>query len=418
MGILTAASFNKETGFGLSVRALSLNSGDCPDGAGIAYARDGVFQVIKEPLPLNPRGSMVYGLAVESPHVRSRTFLANTRRTSRGPIAQRNTQPFSRIANGKDYCFVCDTDIPADCLPDPGSIRPLGETADEKIFCVLIDLIEEAGISDWDEADNEWLYGELRGLNGLGLLNCVLSDGEHLFCYCDKSASERSGGLAFLRREPPYGDIRLTGDPAREDYLQPHDAGESPARGRGSRVIDLSAPPCPAYREPINLAGIKGAHESGYIVSTKALTNEHWECFYPGELIVYIDGKEAWRREPTTAGVSREEPIAACVVREGVRELNDLCAGGRGGYVVVSGALKEEITGDRFSHVYVRRPCDGHEHYLKFGYVKMEVYSIDDKELLPYRQRNPAYAGASGTGSTRCSQGRSGYVRTLRREER
>jgi predicted glutamine amidotransferase len=60
----------------------------------------------------------------------------------------------------------------------------LGATDSEEAFCFLLDRLSERGHLQ-RHADFEWLHRELLSLNRCGKLNCLMSDGESLFCYHD-----------------------------------------------------------------------------------------------------------------------------------------------------------------------------------------------------------------------------------------
>ncbi len=89
----------------------------------------------------------------------------------------------------------------------------------------------------------------------MGTLNCIFSDGEHLFCYRDKDGYN---GLCFVERTPPYGGRKIIAKD--EDW-----------------EIDLGIE--------------KSTKERGFIVATRPLTDESWVQFSPGELAVLRSGK-------------------------------------------------------------------------------------------------------------------------------
>lgn len=132
--------------------------------------------------------------------------------------------------------------------------QPLRSTDSERAFCYLLECIEKN--IDGDQlniGDFNWLSGLLQEINRYGKFNCIFSDGKHLFCYHDQKGYR---GLYFLERKPPYDRVRLRD----EDW-------------------------------EINLAQEKNPKQQGYIIATQPLTDENWQNFEPGELIVFRDGE-------------------------------------------------------------------------------------------------------------------------------
>lgn len=97
-----------------------------------------------------------------------------------------------------------------------------------------------------------WLHNKLKDINNHGNFNCLISEGEYLFCYYDKNGYN---GLCFVQRIAPFGTVHLLD----EDF-------------------------------EINLAEEKEPSQRGFIIATKRLTDERWENFHPGELIVFRNG--------------------------------------------------------------------------------------------------------------------------------
>jgi predicted glutamine amidotransferase len=108
--------------------------------------------------------------------------------------------------------------------------------------------------------DFERIHSWLSRLNEKGTMNLLFSDGLHLVAYRD------SGGhkcLSFTRREAPYGRVELTD----EDWS-----------------IDLSQE--------------KGPQQRGYIVATNPLTEEVWQAYRRGQMIVFRDGEIVYDHTP------------------------------------------------------------------------------------------------------------------------
>src|SRR5204862_246388 len=77
-----------------------------------------------------------------------------------------------------------------------GRFRPIGNTDSEHAFCHLLG--EVAGREGHLAAEGSWrwLHAKLSAMNWLGKLNCLLSDGQRLFCYHDAAGWK---GLTFRK---------------------------------------------------------------------------------------------------------------------------------------------------------------------------------------------------------------------------
>jgi glutamine amidotransferase len=260
---LLGVSFNKPVRFRVSFKAFRRLGEYNPDGWGVAFYPDESAAVFKEPLKAG--ASELASFLERYEGLKSKIFVAHVRRASRGSVSYKNTLPFCRELFGRMYLFAHNGTLAGFERLELGVFKPVGETDSEHAFCHLLHRIQQRGVVEWRREDFDWLAGVLREINGYGRFNCIFSDGEHLFCYFDESGYN---GMVFLRREPPYGKVRL----ADEDW-------------------------------EIDLSGEKGPGERGYIVATKKLTNERWRELVPGELIVFKDGKMVYSstdREPGT----------------------------------------------------------------------------------------------------------------------
>lgn len=218
-----------------------------PDGWGLGLYPDGkAAQIIKEPIEA---GSSVLADFIKEYPLSSRIFIGHVRSASRGDVTYSNTHPFVRELGGKEYVFAHNGTISVKF--ETRRFKPLGETDSENAFCYLLEKIFEKDIRNWRDEEFDWLRNKLEEINGHGSINCLLSDGEHLFCY----ANNGFPALNFTCRTPPYGRLRLMD----EDW-------------------------------DINLEELKDPNEKGYIVATHPLTDEQWLSFLPGELIVFKNG--------------------------------------------------------------------------------------------------------------------------------
>ena len=248
---LLGMCFNQEVQPSFSLRGFRMRSERNPHGWGLAFYPDKSVQVYKE--PVKSRKSLMAEIMEGYNLIRSSIIMSHVRYTSKGSVAQRNTHPFQREWDGREYVFAHNGTLNAEFNLEDGRYRPVGETDSEMVFCHIMNQISENGVTFEDESEYRWLWDLLRDINQRGTFNCLLSDGRHLFCYHDHAGYN---GLCQLHRRAPYDKVKLLDD----DY-------------------------------EINLAHEKRPDQEGYIIASNPLTNEKWEEFQEGELRVYRDGK-------------------------------------------------------------------------------------------------------------------------------
>ncbi|WP_255503802.1 class II glutamine amidotransferase [Methanothermobacter sp. KEPCO-1] len=246
--------FNRKVKPSFSLRGFRMRSEDNPHGWGLAFYPDESVQVYKEPCP--SKESPLSQFLENYEPIGSRIIISHIRRISRGEESHRNTHPFQREWNGRDYVFAHNGTLYID-NPEGGRYKPVGTTDSEIAFCHIMNRISEEGVKFRDDEDYKWLWSVMNDINGYGDFNCLLSDGKHLFSYHD---IEGYKGLYQLHRKAPYGPVELLDD----DYQ-------------------------------IDLAHEKKPDQEGYIIASRPLTSEKWEVFIPGELRVYRDGKLIFR---------------------------------------------------------------------------------------------------------------------------
>jgi glutamine amidotransferase len=155
----------------------------------------------------------------------------------------------------RDYVFCHNGTIENDARRYPlDGFRPVGATDSEHVFCHLMGEIVRTGQPLDTEPSWRWLHGKLRSINESGTLNCLMSDGQRLFCYHDAAKYK---GLCFrhvtLRPEGPrhFEDQTLEVDVESAEQTKPN---------------------------------------RGYVVATRALSPTGWHPFDGGELIVLEAG--------------------------------------------------------------------------------------------------------------------------------
>ncbi len=249
---LLGLCFNQEVKPSFSLRGFSLRSKYNPHGWGLAFYPDKSAQVYKEPTP--SRESPLAKFLKNYDPIKSKIIISHIRYKSAGNVAYKNTHPFQREWDGRDYIFAHNGTLSINW--QGGRYKPIGDTDSEMAFCHIMDQISKKGVTFKRTTEYKWLWTILNDINQHGTfnsLNCLLSDGKHLFCYHDQNGYN---GLYQLHRKAPYGPVTLRDD----DYQ-------------------------------INLADEKSPDQEGYIIASHPLTNEKWEKFSHGQLRVYKDGK-------------------------------------------------------------------------------------------------------------------------------
>lgn len=247
---LLGLNFNEKVSSTFSFRGFRNRGEYNPSGWGIAYYKNLNAQIIKE--PISSTNSTIAESFIRKNSVKSKIFISHVRNASIGEKNFNNTHPFKRELNGKDYVFAHNGTIRYFNEFELRKFYPDGETDSEHIFCYLMEKILAKNISVWNKADFDWLHEQLLEINSNGSLNCLMSDGEHLFCYRDKNGWR---DLNYVFRKAPFDVVRLVD----EDF-------------------------------EINLAEEKRPTQRGFIVATDPLTNESWKKILKGNLMVFKDG--------------------------------------------------------------------------------------------------------------------------------
>ncbi len=253
---LLGMSFNVPVRPNISFRGFRRRGEDNKDGWGLVYYPDEAAQIIKEPLKAGK--SHLSEFLQNYKGIKSRVLIAHVRRVSKGEKTYKNTHPYQRELDGKDYVFAHNGTLYNYPELPLGRFKPIGETDSEYAFCHLLHSIDEKRITHWTEENLNWLAGKLEAINEYGRFNCLFSDGEYIFCYHDK---EGYNGLCFVERKPPYGTIHLSD----QDW-----------------EIDLAREKKPGKGEP---------EQRGFIIATHRLTDEEWKHFQHGELLVFKNGE-------------------------------------------------------------------------------------------------------------------------------
>ncbi len=248
---LMGLSFVKPVSADFSINEFAKRDVHNADGWGLAWYPDSSAAIVKEPIPWRASQHTQFLAAYHA--LRSSIYLAHVRhKTVGGEATHADTHPFVRELAGRDYCFAHNgtlTDLPA--ISPRACYQPIGHTDSERAFCLLLEDLRHRSGRLVDEDGWQWLADYLQALNGHGPLNCMMSDGESLFCYRDAAS---------------YKNLTWR-------YVGVH--GDRPHHFEDSEVqIALEDP----------------TSNHGVLIASNPLSAGGWEVLRPGELIVLRAG--------------------------------------------------------------------------------------------------------------------------------
>jgi len=220
-----------------------------PDGWGVAYYRNKAVQVIKEPIRADE--SNLGKQLIENSTINSKLILSHIRKLSVGIKNLKNTHPFHRELNGREFVFTHNGTIFNYKKYQTGQFTPIGNTDSEHMFCNLLYQIKKGETRSleepWDEPTFLWFNGYFNMINRNNKVNCMFSDGRFLFCYKDQ---KNDNSLCFLKKKYPF-------------------------EASDNQELD--------------------SETEGYIIASKKLTDEPWEEIDQGELLVFKNGTLIFR---------------------------------------------------------------------------------------------------------------------------
>ena len=247
---LMGLSFDQPISADFSIRAFAMRDVENANGWGLAWYPDQSLAIVKEPLEWR---QSVYTRFLESYHgLQSRLYIAHVRHMTTGGLpTHADTHPFGRELAGRDFSLAHNGTLPSFRELPLGRFRPVGQTDSEHMFCYLLEQI--AGREDLLDSKPswQWLHEQLRALNQRGTLNCLLCDGQRLFCYHDTAGWK---GLALCKVRIGANQERHFEDATLEVHME---------------------------SAPLN---------QGCAVATRPLSETGWHDFQPGELIVLEGG--------------------------------------------------------------------------------------------------------------------------------
>jgi predicted glutamine amidotransferase len=196
---LFAFSFHQEVPIGPAISSFWRHGEKNPHGWGLAYYPDSSAVLFKRPGSVR-ECRLAKFLAGDST-LKTKILIAHVRKASSlrtAPRAHRNSHPFLRELDGKEYVFAHNGTLKEyRAVLNTARFKPLGETDSECLFCHLLEKIGRRGNAEWYPSSFQRLQKELQAVNDLGKMNCIFSDGTHLFAYQDKKGYNRMYSIAW-----------------------------------------------------------------------------------------------------------------------------------------------------------------------------------------------------------------------------
>ncbi|WXF88702.1 class II glutamine amidotransferase [Pseudomonas syringae pv. atrofaciens] len=217
------------------------------DGWGIAFYEGRGLRLFQDPAASSE--SEVAQLVQRYP-IKSEVVIGHIRQANVGKVCLSNTHPFVRELWGRNWCFAHNGQL-ADFTLGVTFYRPVGDTDSEAAFCDLLNRVREAFPEPVDvEELLPTLIQACAGYRRKGVFNCLLSDGDWLFCFC-------STKLVQITRRAPFGPARL------KDV---------------DVIVDFQAETTP--------------HDVVTVIATEPLTeNENWNRYEPGQWSLWRKGE-------------------------------------------------------------------------------------------------------------------------------
>lgn len=190
------------------------------DGWGITFYEGKGCRTFKDPVACAQ--SQIAKLVQEYP-IKSQAVIGHIRQANRGQVALENTHPFTRELWGRNWTFAHNGQLSNNELLETGRFIPVGETDSERAFCWILHQLEQRYSSTTaPEMSGEFyatLFALCRALQGYGVFNLLLSDGQYLFAFC-------STNLHWLTRCAPFGKATLIDDDVSIDFQKQTSAND------------------------------------------------------------------------------------------------------------------------------------------------------------------------------------------------
>jgi transglutaminase-like putative cysteine protease/predicted glutamine amidotransferase len=209
-------------------------------------------------------------------HLDSSTFVIHIRSAMWGALTDANTQPFLRTWSRRDWLFAHSGSLQHTLdIPSGALFEPVGSTDSERIFCDFMGRMADKGWHTLGDADPSVMAQWFAGLNELGGLTCVVSDGRDLLAYTDRVGP----GLWLGEFRAPYQALEF---------------------GDDALGLNLSRPGNRAHK--------------GIVLTSNPLVssdNVKWRLLPPAHLCVIRGGSVIAEAGPTTISMNSPGPAVA-----------------------------------------------------------------------------------------------------------
>lgn len=179
-------------------------TGPNADGWGLAFYDGPDAQLFREPRPAASSDWLHFLLGHS---YSSCCVMSHIRRATVGEVSLRNTQPFSRVLEGRRHVFCHNGDLQdIQSMLQSGRFSPVGETDSEYAFCWLMDRLGDLWQATAPPLDAriEVISQAFVELAALGPANILYSDSEYLYAFANKRTQAGGGmeapGMHYLER--------------------------------------------------------------------------------------------------------------------------------------------------------------------------------------------------------------------------
>jgi glutamine amidotransferase len=267
---LLALSSSQPARLTFSLRTLAARggpSGRSHDGWGVAFYEGTDVALFREPVAAADRSLVRY---LESEGPTTELAISHIRHATQGGLSLANTQPFVRELGGRTHVFAHNGDLPGIYRNEAmalGPFRTLGQTDSEHAFCALLSRLTslyQVGRHPSLSERRAVLATFAAELQVLGPANFLYSDGDALFAHGDRRMQSAGG-----RAEAPGL------------WYQPRECSEPPAR-----ADDLAG------------VSIELAPRFSLLLASVPLSEDAWQPFAEGELLVVRSGKLVGDAQP------------------------------------------------------------------------------------------------------------------------
>lgn len=272
---LLAMNSSKPAALGFSFEGFAERggrTGEHKDGWGIAFHGSDGCQLFTDHLP-----SIASPLAtrIKQNPIKARNIIAHIRKATQGRIALENSHPFTRELWGKTWSFAHNGDLKTFVKTRHAdlSYQAQGETDSEHAFCHMLNGLRQR--FPQHQPEPAALFAAIdalaRQIAVHGTFNFIMSNGEALYAHC-------STHLHYVVREYPFSVAKLIDCDLSIDFSKHNHLDD--------RIV---------------------------VIATHPLTsNEAWQAFAPGELMMFSGGAPVAIEQAPCAGQAQAAQLQMC----------------------------------------------------------------------------------------------------------